>query len=457
MPNRKHPILIAALAAIPFQAGAAPDFRFDSSISRPVLENYLDRSISFTELLHDDLSEPRNARGVDPRDNIRFLIGAKAKFIGRALLLWGGERNLATFLARAKPYIDTLHRLDPEMVLQGGAFEIVTQGVEAVPVPAHVFAAFGQPAAQRAFRYADMLYADGRQVDHWGAGASVPDMSRLETRMWFYYLASAYIDAGLEAIHFGQVGLMDWNDKGHAGWIEMLTKAREYARAHARRHFLICDAHAPTGGFVENGKLLFDFHSFPLRIAEVTGKPVQGELKVGHTDAIFLKSKGGIAPSGWSCAHLPYLVEFDNFGSNGNVGKPGNTPFIWGWDEITWWALRPAAERRDWLRYAWRWVDGTDPEGHLEMPGSRVMTPGSAGGPDWYWVNDSSAACPKGFGDEAVIRELWGTATSLRPPYAARSRDPDAPRWVRPDGRAVPGLVRFRRGLVKSARNAAEP
>ena len=49
MPNRKHPILIAALAAIPFQAGAAPDFRFDSSISRPVLENYLDRSISFTE------------------------------------------------------------------------------------------------------------------------------------------------------------------------------------------------------------------------------------------------------------------------------------------------------------------------------------------------------------------------------------------------------------------------
>jgi len=33
-----------------------------------VLENYLDRSISFTELWHDDLSQPRDARGWWRRD-----------------------------------------------------------------------------------------------------------------------------------------------------------------------------------------------------------------------------------------------------------------------------------------------------------------------------------------------------------------------------------------------------
>src|SRR5258708_161295 len=75
----------------------AEDFHFDGSISRPVLENYLSRSISFTELLHDDLTKSRNNRGVDPRDNIRLLLGAKAKFIGRALMIWGGENNLETF------------------------------------------------------------------------------------------------------------------------------------------------------------------------------------------------------------------------------------------------------------------------------------------------------------------------------------------------------------------------
>jgi len=29
-------------------------------------------------------------------------------------------------------------------------------------------------------------------------------MSRLETRMWFFFLASSYIDVGIEAIHFGR-------------------------------------------------------------------------------------------------------------------------------------------------------------------------------------------------------------------------------------------------------------
>ena len=136
-------------------------------------------------------------------------------------------------------------------------------------------------------------------------------------------------------------------------------------------------------------------------------QPVKGELKVGNSDSIVLRSKGGITPSGWSCEHLPYLVEFDNFGSNRNVGKPSPTPFIWGWDEITWFALLPESERNDWLRYAWKWVRDTDPAGHLQMPGSRVLTPGTRGGARWYWANTRSDACPAGFNTESTIRELW--------------------------------------------------
>src|SRR6266705_1073558 len=69
----------------------ARDYRFDGKISREVLENYLSRSVSFTELLHDDLSQARNRRGVDPRDNIRFIQNTGAKFIGRAVMCWGRE------------------------------------------------------------------------------------------------------------------------------------------------------------------------------------------------------------------------------------------------------------------------------------------------------------------------------------------------------------------------------
>jgi hypothetical protein len=396
----------AADVLAPIDSGL--DLHFDTVISKTVLENYLSRSISFTELLHDDLTQPLNARGVDPHDNIRMLLQSGAKFVGRALMLWGTESNLATFLARAKPYIDTLHQSDPDLILQGAAFEIITKDVETIAVPARVFTEFGQPVVTRNFIYQNIVYANGNQVDKWGNGASVPDMSRLEARMWFFYLTTSYIDAGIEAVHFGQVSLMDQNDPGHTGWLDMLGRVRAYAKLHARRHMVLCDAHTPTGGYVENGKLLFDAHAFPLRIAEVTGQPFKGVLQVGYADSLYQRSKGGVTPSGWSCDHLPYLVEFDNFGSS-NPGNSSKAPFIWGWDEITWFATQAEADRNAWLHYAWGWLATNDPVAHLEMPGSRVLSPGAGGGPKWYWANTQSAACPGGSNTEATIKEIWAT------------------------------------------------
>jgi hypothetical protein len=322
-------------------------------------------------------------------------------------MVCGREKDLPHFLETARRFEQAIHQADPEIILQATAFEIVTRNVEALPIPESMFLEFGLPVEKRNFRYQDMLYANGRFVNHWGRG-SVPDMSRVETRMWFYALASQYIDAGIEAIHFGQVGLMDKNHPGHAAWIDLLGRVRAYAHKHARRHLLICDAHTPTGGYVEGGELLFDFHSFPLRIAEVADQPVRGIVTVGYSDSIFRRSRGGVTPSGWSCEHLPYLVEFDNFGRS-NPGKPSKAPFIWGWDEITWFALLPEAERNLWLRYAWKWVKDTDANGHLQMRGSRLMTPGRPQAPRWYWANTKSEACPGGFNTEATIKELWAT------------------------------------------------
>src|SRR5437867_610209 len=146
---------------------AAQDFQFDGSISRRVLENYLSRSVSFTELLHDDLTKDRNSRGVDPRDNLRFILETKTKFVGRALMVWGRERNLSAFLETAKPFAAALHKADPEIILQAAAFEIVTRGVETIPVSERVLREFGQAVTNRNFSYQEMLYADARFVNHW--------------------------------------------------------------------------------------------------------------------------------------------------------------------------------------------------------------------------------------------------------------------------------------------------
>ena len=65
-------------------------------------------------------------------------------------------------------------------------------------------------------------------------------MSRPETKLWFYFLAASFIDLGIEAIHFGQVELMNGNDRELAHYSQVLDSIRSYAGKHARRHMFLC-------------------------------------------------------------------------------------------------------------------------------------------------------------------------------------------------------------------------
>jgi hypothetical protein len=381
------------------------DYRFDGTMSREVLENYLARSISMEGLL--------NGRG-DLDDNIRMLKSTGAKFIGRALCLWTGEANLLRNLERAKQQLPKVFAADPDMILQACVFESVSTQVEQVPVPEWAFAALGRPVEKRNFRYADMLYPDGRRQGQWGRNSSVPDVSRPETKLWFYFLAASYIDLGIEAIHFGQAEIMNGNDRDLEHWSQLLGLVRAYAAKHARRHMVLCDAHVPSGGLVRDGKLLLDFHSFPLRIMETPDKPQEAVLKLGFSDGIYNRSKGGVTPSGWGCDHVPYLVEIDNWGASRTPGQPrAGGIWVWGYDEITWFAHQSKEYRANWLKYARDWVRTTDPNGHLQMPGSRTMR-SPLDGKRWYYANTPSPAVPEGLGDEDAIRAIWAADSGSR-------------------------------------------
>jgi len=391
--------LCVALGGVWSHAG---DYRFDGHMSESVLRSYLSRSMTTMYLLtgHGDFE-----------DNVRMLTHCGVKFAGRAVYQWGreegGESALPGKLERARENAARIHRADPDIILQACIFEIVSRDVEHLPVPAWAFEGLGRPVEQRHFRYQEMLYPSGRGANQWGRDASVPDVSRPETQLWFYYLAASYLDAGCEAIHFGQMELMNGNDPHLDHWSAVLKRTRDYATRKARRHFVLCDAHVPSGGWVRDGHLLFDFHSFPLRIEEMPETPRKGRLRVGFTDAIYGRSQGGITPSGWRCEHLPYLVEFDNYGRSRKPGEPGMGRFwVWGWDEITWFSQQPEEDRNDWLRYAWQWVRQHDTAGYVQMPGFRCLS-GAPDGNRWYDVNRPSAATPNGFGQEQAIREIW--------------------------------------------------
>jgi hypothetical protein len=377
--------------------------RFDKTISREVLENYLSRAITMEGLL--------NGRG-NLDDNIRMLKGLGAKFIGRSLCLWAGEANLLSNLERAKQQLPRLHAADPDMVLQACIFEIVTTQVEQIPVPEWAFTALGLPVEKRNFRYADMLYPSGRFKDHWRSGQSVPDVSRPETKLWFYFLGASFIDVGCEAIHLGQTELMNGNDRSLEHYSQVLTLIRSYAAKNARRHLVLLDSHVPSGGLLREGQLLMDFHSFPLRIMEVPDKPQEAILKLGFSDGIYNRSKGGMTPSGWQCDHLPYVAEIDNWGVSRQPGQPKQGGiWIWGYDEITWFAHQSQQYRSNWLRYAWDWVRQTDTNGFLQMPGSRTLR-SPQDNLRWYYANNPSPAVPDGLGDEGAIRAVWATQST---------------------------------------------
>jgi hypothetical protein len=388
---------IAAIVAGPKEK----DYKFNGTISRNVLENYLDRSITMQSLLI--------GKG-DFNDNLRLIKNTGSKFIGRSVCQWGEEADIPKNLQQEKQLATKVHESDPDIILQACIFEIVTNQVNQLAIPEWAFTALGAPAEKRNFKYEAMLYPDGKFKNQWGKG-SVPDISQLETKLYFYYLAVSYINIGIEGIHFGQVELMNKNDPNLDNYNQVLTIIRSYAAKYARRHIILCDSHVPGGGFVRNGKLLMDFHAFPLRIMETPGHPEEATLQVGHTDALYGRSKGGITPSGWSCEHLPYLVEFDNYGVSKYPGKEkaGDIPFwVWGYDEISWFAHQSKPYRIQWLIYAYDWVSKTDPNGHLEMPGGRQTT-SPLDHKKWYYANKPSVAVPDGQGDEDTIREIWAT------------------------------------------------
>lgn len=383
---------------------------FDGTISRQVLENHLARSITMEGLL--------NGRG-DLQDNIRMLKSTGAIFIGRALCLWNAENDFHNKVKRAREAAPQVLAAAPEMILEACVFETVNPRVNEIEIPDWVLTAFGQPVEKRNFRYDDMIYPEGQRRPM-GRNAQVPDVSRLETQLWFYYQAVTYIDLGCEAIHFGQVEIMNKNDRANVHWARLLAMVRSHGRQHARRHMVLCNGHTPTGGLMHDGKPLLDFNEFPLRIMETPDKPKEAILKLGFSDGLYNRSKGGMTVNGWTCEHLPYLVEFDNYGVSRHPGEPntkGEFNWVWGYDEITWFAHQSQAYRSNWLQYAWDWVRNTDTNAYLQMPGSRTATSADI---RWYFANKSSPAVTNGLGDEAAIRAVWAADAAKSAPRQSK-------------------------------------
>ena len=412
-------LLCAVITTATAQDGAY--YLKDGFISKEVLDNYLSRSITQAEFLNHNYYI--DGAYPDEDDDERMLLNIGAKFIGRAVYRWGRESAFNTeWLDNAKKRIEKMHSLDPDMVFQACVFEIATNEVEQIAIPGWVFEAFGKKPEERNFIWDNIKNLDGIQVNENGNRRScVPDVSREETQMLFYYMSVRYMETGAEAIHFGQAYLMGMEDRNHnyAGWRKVVSMVKEAALTKARRGTVICDSH--TQNIVVDGRLIFDFASFPLRVKEVQEQPMKGILELNFLDeqygeaqgSMFGKTKGGITPSGWYCERSPYILEFDNFGISENPGDPAFDWWTWGYDEISWYYLQDIEYRNKFLHEAVDFIEKNDPVGFIQMPGSRVVVLPGRG--TRYRCNTKSDNCTDCQSQEETIKKLWSARAPKLP------------------------------------------
>lgn len=365
------------------------NFDFNGPISKEVLTNFLSRAVTQNGFIAlSAYGNVPSGGNVHFEDDFRMIKNIGAMFIGRAAYVWG-HANEEEHYKIAKEKAQVVHAYNPKIILQACVFEaIYKENVNAIPVPAWVFSEFGLPVVNRNFNYENMLFPSGQFLNQWGPDASVPDVTRLETQMWFFYRSARYIDSGYEGIHLGQLSLISRSDSGKQITAQLIGRIRNYASQHARRKWVVLDAHIYSTGeatYQKDGKthLLLDFHSFPLRPRDnFDGNSVQSDgyqparLEKGFIDSIYGRSAGGIHPAGWETKHNPFLCEFDNSGyDRDRRDRMLGIFWPWGYDEITWFSRQPQNRRSQIITEFYNFINfnySNDANGYgfLQMPTS---------------------------------------------------------------------------------------
>lgn len=433
------------------------------------LRYYVSRAVTLSGFCIEGLE-------TDPvfEEDLRMILETGARFIGRsAYYSWSGDlsaKEITDHFRIAREQAELVHSADPDIILQAAVFEIMyKETVDNTEIPKHVFDAFGLEYESRTYKFNDMLFPQGSKfgIGHWGNDRSaVPCILNSETKLYFYDLITRYIDAGYEAMHLGQAEMMmgyGGNDLAHH-WAEVTNKARSYAVKQSRRGFVLFDCHTAidSGGIKVGDRLVMDVQAAGIVPNETEEENGAMQCRISGYDENWLqwigRSDGGIHPLGFEIENNLTILEFDNYGGNGNPGVPTYQAFYnWGHDDITWFALQPEWYRNKFLVECYEYLS----QNHLNSRGEQVYflqpsfkrvlspndtspvleyIPGSEHDPAYvtwyegvsgskfeydpdnrkykvraeryYKANRNSDVCPDGFGQENIIRQLFKSSLS---------------------------------------------
>jgi hypothetical protein len=449
---------------------ATPIPQIPTVLSEADLRGYLARSIAMHYWSGEVPYQTGDAH-TQHLDNLRMVQNVGAKHVQHVAFIWwdlNTTMDIENHFSTAQRVVADIHAQDATIIVGAGCFETAGPGMNVVPVPEWVFAEFSLPVVTRTFDWKQMLYPDQRVSDGNPSTLAI-DITKLEARMWFYYMTRRYIDCGFEDIHLGEVATLTQNDiPTYANYWDLVNRIRAYAAQNARRKFFLINAQtypANQAGIWDEangvhgiadaaGNLALDYIYHGTRAKENPDSP-QDCVLAGYRDTIYGKTRGGRAPQGWICERQLYSLQLDP-GASPNAGVPIGYPYQWGWSEPDWLVNQPRTYRADWLRYAVAWLGVEDTYGFFAPLGMSDggLIPGityyHANNP-WYGTlgdpnlpersTDPRDQWFKGFGDEPVIKELFdGTADPVilngdfhRPVLTGTTVDwiaPEVPSWT---------------------------
>ena len=401
-------------------------FLGQQSLTKPVLEAYLDRSIS-----HMNTWDERAQK---------FFCDTGTKFVHWADLGWG-RLYKADDWTQLTSIIDQIHSTDctQDMIFECGIMEIVSlPTINATLIPDWMLKIFDDlglqemrkagPNGKNHFCYEAMFDRNAtdwpkRNVGMWDTNAanegSVPDLTMLETQLYYAYLAAEYIDAGFEGIMFGQAGLTGKRDTGNVSLNNIIKFAKKWAAARAYRRALTLSSHVmkPTdyaSSPSEKPKPLLTHYTFPTRMRYTDKTPIGMEFSP-YLQAEGRRHGGKQVALQLEFPHdLPVLLEIDNYGATSPPNVCDET-----YDEITAYANKNPEQRAGFLEKfyfesrKWPNVDG-NARVHFALPGYRylhvaislhVLETGERSKPSPYYMPYKEDG-----GEELMIKELFKKA-----------------------------------------------
>lgn len=406
-------------------------FRGQRNLTKPLLEAYLDRAI-----VHMNLWDDRSRE---------FLRHTSAKFIHWADLGWVRRYTTDDWLTLTAA-VDAVHSTEwgADVLFECGIMEAIgRQATDTALIPKWFLTVLTETGIQQQrtpgpkgphyFSYEAMFDRNAEDwpkhfVGLWHADPvheqSVPDLTMLETQIYYAYLIAEYIDAGFEGVMFGQTMLTGRRDHDNKALHSICRFARRWAEARGYRNAVTLTSHVIYPADYpkspeDKARPLFTHLTWPTRMS-CTDKTPFG-MRLGPDEKTEGLRQGGeeIVRLLQLPHDLPILLEIDNYGPTDGPSAVCDE----GYDEITAYASRPPERRGEFLKHyyfesrKWRNREGRA-RVHFAPSGYRCLNKALS----LRTLPDGQPSKPTSFylpfredgGEEEIIRALFRKARSPR-------------------------------------------